>query len=65
MDDRNLEDMIEEIKDAAVQLGVDVVSDIVGYEIDEDYDDIDSLMSEALDQMPGEDIVNLYCRYCQ
>ena len=63
MDDRDIEAMIDDIKDAVAQLGVDAVSDIVGYEIDEDYDDIDSLMSEALDQMPGEDIVNLYCRY--
>lgn len=59
----DIETMIEEIRDAVIQLGTDAVSEVIGYDVAES-DNLDALMDEVFDQMPEEDIVNLYCRFC-
>lgn len=58
-----LESMVQELKEAAVRMGDEVISDILGHDYDKD-DDVESLLDEVFDQMPDKEIERLHITYC-
>lgn len=60
-----LEEMIDELKEKVLALGGDAVADVLGYEPDDDDEDyMKDALDETLDQMPEEEIRELYDKYC-
>lgn len=60
------EKMYEELKNAAWDNGVEAIDELLGYEhdVEEDPDVTENRMDEALDQMPEEEALELYEKYC-
>ena len=60
------EKMYEELKAAAWDNGVEAIDELLGYEhdVEEDPDVTENRMDEALDQMPEEEALELYEKYC-
>lgn len=61
------EKMYEELKNAIWDNGVEAIDDFLGYEhdVEEDKDTIENRMDEVLDQMPEEEVIEFYNKYCQ
>lgn len=59
--------MYEELKNAVWDNGVEAIDDLLGYEhdVEEDSDVTENRMDEALDQMPEEDALEFYNKYCK
>lgn len=65
---RNMtERMYEELKNAIWDNGVEAIDDFLGYEhnVEEDKDTIENRMDEVLDQMPEEEAMEFYNKYCR
>lgn len=58
-----IEEMIAELKETVIKLGYEAVSEALGYPVDEN-DDIEGMLDEVFDQMPEEEIRQLYKEYC-
>lgn len=59
------EKMYEELKKAVFDAGVNAIEDLLGCELEFDTDeDMFEAMDDVLDQMPEEDALNLYNKYC-
>lgn len=60
------EQMYEELKNTAFENGVEAINDLLGYEhnVNEDKSTIESRMDEVLDQIPEEEALALYEKYC-
>lgn len=60
------EEMYKELKAAVWDNGVEAIDDLIGYESnpEEDPDVVENRMDMALDQMPPEEFMKLYNRYC-
>lgn len=61
------EKMYEELKNAIWDNGVEAIDDFLGYEhdVEEDKDTIENRMDEVLDQMPEEEVMEFYNKYCK
>lgn len=61
------EKMYEELKNAIWDNGVEAIDDFLGYEhdVEEDKDTIENRMDEVLDQMPEEEAMEFYNKYCR
>lgn len=61
------EKMYEELKNAIWDNGVEAIDDFLGYEhdVEEDKDTIENRMDEVLEQMPEEDAMEFYNKYCR
>lgn len=61
------EKMYEELKKAVWMEGVEAIDDLLGYKhhIEEDKNVTDSRMDMALDQMPVEEALKFYNKYCK
>lgn len=59
-------EIAEKLKHEIFMNGIEAIEDFLGYEIDpeEDKDTIDSRMNKVLVQMPKEDIMAFYRKYC-
>lgn len=59
------EKMYEELKKSVLDAGVNAIEDLLGRELEFDTDeDMLEAMDEALDQMPEEDALAYYKKYC-
>ena len=60
------EKMYEELKKAIFDAGVNAIEDLLGYELEFDTDeDMFEAMDDVLDQMPEEDALEFYNKYCR
>lgn len=60
------EKMYEELKKAVFDAGVNAIEDLLGYELEFDADeDMFEAMDDVLDQMPEEDALEFYNKYCR
>lgn len=60
------ERMYEELKEAVFAAGVNAVEELLGCELEFDTDeDMSEAMDDALSQMPEEDALKLYKKYCK
>lgn len=60
------EKMYEELKKAVFDAGVNAIEDLLGYELEFDTDeDMFEAMDDVLDQMPEEDALEFYNKYCR
>lgn len=58
--------MYEELKRSVFDAGVNAIEDLLGYELEFDTDeDMFDAMDDVLDQMPEEDAMEFYNKYCQ
>lgn len=59
--------MYEELKKAIFDNGVEAIDDFLGYEhdVNEEKDTIERRMDEVLDQMPEEEVLVFYKKYCK
>lgn len=60
------DEMYEELKAAVWDNGVEAIDDLFGYESnpEEDKDVVESRMDMVLDQMPPEEFMDFYNKYC-
>lgn len=60
------DEMYEELKSAVWDNGVEALDDLLGYESnpEEDPDVVESRMDMVLDQMPPEEFMSFYRKYC-
>lgn len=60
------EEMYEELKTAVWNCGVEAIDDLVGYEhdVNEDSSVTECRMDMVLDQMPPEEFMDFYHKYC-
>lgn len=58
--------MYEELKAAVWDNGVEAIDDLIGYESnpEEDPDVVENRMDMVLDQMPPEEFMKFYNKYC-
>lgn len=61
------EKMYEELINAVWDNGVEAIDDLLGYEhdVEEDSDVTEYRMNEALNQMPEEEAMAFYKKYCE
>lgn len=60
------EKMYEELKRSVFDAGVNAIEDLLGYELEFDTDeDMFDAMDDVLDQMPEEDAMEFYNKYCR
>lgn len=60
------EKMYEELKKAVFDAGVNAIEDLLGCELEFDTDeDMFEAMDDVLDQMPEEDALEFYNKYCR
>ena len=60
------EKMYEELKKAVFDAGVNAIEDLLGFELEFDTDeDMFEAMDDVLDQMPEEDALEFYNKYCR
>lgn len=61
------EKMCDELKQAIFDNGVEAIDDFLGYEhdVNEEKDTIENRMDEVLSQMPEEESLALYNKYCK
>lgn len=61
------EKMCDELKQAIFDNGVEAIDDFLGYEhdVNEEKDTIENRMDEVLSQMPEEEFLTLYNKYCK
>lgn len=60
------EEMVEELKAAIWDNGIEALDDLIGYESnpEEDPDVVENRMDMVLDQMPPEEFMKFYNKYC-
>ena len=61
------EKMYEVLKNAIWDNGVEAIDDLLGYEhdVEEDKDVIEYRMDDVLYQMPEEEVIKFYNKYCR
>lgn len=60
------EKMYEELKRKVFEAGVNAIEDLLGYELEFDTDkDMSEAMDDVLDQMPEEEAMEFYKKYCK
>ena len=66
IDEVMVEKMCKELKRKVFDFGVNAIEDLLGYELEFDTDeDMSEAIDDVLDQMPEEEIMEFYNKYCK